>query len=469
MTINLTRYRRVPRALFWLAGLWLVVILVALAWGIGNAESKLREATRSYLDTAALDIAVDISGRDATLYGSVASQEEEARIIAAIDAIPGVRDVRSQLTVFEPPPPEVVPPRVSFRLIGNAVSLRATLADPAQGEAMLAAAREQFGADRVVDGIVIADNVADAPWLGRIKNVFAHLGDLRTGGFVVDESGFMLQGEVISESVGEEMERELDLVLGGTVAFSADLSLAVLPAPNFGASRTGSLLTLRGLVPSQETVDAIADAARRLHPGTTITNSLRVSEVAAANWLGSIDGLLDVVTRLDPWAIEINEGRVTITGMSTDPDLVNAIDVLAAEVVSGQLAVATEVQLDPRAVALQLTELLQNVEVFESGTAAIGEEGEEVLDEAASIIRAHPDVGFTVAVHTDDLGDPAALLLLSADRAEAIVAYLVSVGVGAERLSAIGYGDEQPVADNGTEEGRAQNRRVEFLIEQGEQ
>ncbi|MDJ0663370.1 MAG: OmpA family protein [Acidimicrobiia bacterium] len=469
MTISWTGYRRVPRVLLWLAGLWLVVILVALAWGIGNAESKLREATRSYLDDTGLDVTVDIAGRDATLYGSVDSEEEEAQVIAAIDAIPGVRLVNSRLIVVEPPAPEIVRPRVAFRLVGNAVSLQATLADAAQGEALVAAAREQYGSDRIVDAIVIAENVADAPWLGRIKDVFVHLDDLRSGGFAVDDSGFVLEGEVISDSVGEEMKRELELVLGETVAFSSDLSHAVLPAPAFSASGSGNALTLRGRVPSQETVDAIADAARRLHPSTTITNSIRVSEVAGANWLDSIDGLLDVVTRLDPWTIEINEGRVTIAGTSTDLDLVNAIDVLAAEVVSGQLVVITEIQLDPVAVALQLTELIQSVEVFGAGEATVTVEGAAALDEAVTIIQAYPDIRLTVAVHTDDQGDSTALLLLSAERAEAVVAYLVSQGIEAERLRAIGYGDEQPIADNSTEEGRAENRRIEFLIEQGEQ
>jgi hypothetical protein len=62
-----------------------------------------------------------------------------------------VRAVNSELTVVEPLAPEVVSPRVSMRLVGDAVSLRATLSDAEQGEVMLAGAREQYGADRVVD------------------------------------------------------------------------------------------------------------------------------------------------------------------------------------------------------------------------------------------------------------------------------------------------------------------------------
>jgi outer membrane protein OmpA-like peptidoglycan-associated protein len=265
------------------------------------------------------------------------------------------------------------------------------------------------------------------------------------------------------------MENELDLVLGGTVDFSSNLTLAVLPAPTFSASGSGNLLTLRGRVPNQESVSAIADAARRLHPGATITNSLRIGEVAGASWLESIGGLLDVVTRLDPWTIEVSDGEVTITGLSADPDLVNAIEVLAAEVVAGQLAVNTEVELDPRAVALQLSQLFEGLATFVPGESTLSPVGRSALDEAARIIQAHSGIRLIVAAHTDSQGDSDALLLLSAQRAEAAVAYLVSAGVAEERLTAIGYGDAQPVADNATEEGRAQNRRIEFLVDQGEQ
>lgn len=65
--------------------------------------------------------------------------------------------------------------------------------------------------------------------------------------------------------------------------------------------------------------------------------------------------------------------------------------------------------------------------------------------------------------HTDDTGTPAHNRLLSQQRAEAVVAALVGRGIAAGRLSATGWGQEKPVADNRTEEGRARNRRVEIV------
>ncbi len=68
-----------------------------------------------------------------------------------------------------------------------------------------------------------------------------------------------------------------------------------------------------------------------------------------------------------------------------------------------------------------------------------------------------------IAGHTDGVGDPEENQRLSEARAEAVRDYLVSHGIDASRVEAVGYGDTQPVASNDTDEGRAQNRRIEAV------
>ena len=66
--------------------------------------------------------------------------------------------------------------------------------------------------------------------------------------------------------------------------------------------------------------------------------------------------------------------------------------------------------------------------------------------------------------YTDNTGDPQANLRLSQQRADAVMADLVKLGVDAGRMKAEGYGQEHPVADNSTEEGRAKNRRIDIRV-----
>jgi outer membrane protein OmpA-like peptidoglycan-associated protein len=99
---------------------------------------------------------------------------------------------------------------------------------------------------------------------------------------------------------------------------------------------------------------------------------------------------------------------------------------------------------------------------FETGKAVLLPESQGILDQVAQSLVDNPDVNIEVGGHTDNVGAAAANLRLSQARAEAVRDYLISKGVEEGRLTAQGYGEEQPVADNATAVGRAANRRVEL-------
>lgn len=102
---------------------------------------------------------------------------------------------------------------------------------------------------------------------------------------------------------------------------------------------------------------------------------------------------------------------------------------------------------------------------FETGTAVIHDDSSELLGQVAGVLQSHPELeSCEVAGHTDDTGTPELNRQLSEARARAVVSWLVTRGVDAKRLTAHGYGQTRPIADNASEEGRARNRRVEFLI-----
>ena len=88
-----------------------------------------------------------------------------------------------------------------------------------------------------------------------------------------------------------------------------------------------------------------------------------------------------------------------------------------------------------------------------------------ILDEVVSTLKRYPDVKVEVAGHTDSQGPAAHNKSLSQRRAEAVRDYLASKGIAADHLTATGYGEDKPVADNKTAAGRAQNRRVELHLQ----
>ena len=100
---------------------------------------------------------------------------------------------------------------------------------------------------------------------------------------------------------------------------------------------------------------------------------------------------------------------------------------------------------------------------FDSGKANIQPDSESVLQQIAALMKDNPALKLRIEGHTDNVGAAAANQALSQKRAQAVVAWLTSNGVAAPRLTSAGFGASKPVADNATEEGRAQNRRVELV------
>ena len=99
---------------------------------------------------------------------------------------------------------------------------------------------------------------------------------------------------------------------------------------------------------------------------------------------------------------------------------------------------------------------------FDTAKATIQPDSEVTLSEIAKLLTQNPELRLRVEGHTDNQGNGPANQTLSEKRAQAVVAWLVSHGVSASRLSAKGFGSTQPVADNSTDDGRAKNRRVEL-------
>ncbi len=101
---------------------------------------------------------------------------------------------------------------------------------------------------------------------------------------------------------------------------------------------------------------------------------------------------------------------------------------------------------------------------FETDSARIRADSQEQLRNTAAILKAYPQVRVKIGGYTDNSGDPAANRRLSEERAMAVMNALKDDGVAVDRLEAEGYGDQHPIADNSTPEGRARNRRVAIRI-----
>ena len=100
--------------------------------------------------------------------------------------------------------------------------------------------------------------------------------------------------------------------------------------------------------------------------------------------------------------------------------------------------------------------------LFKTNSAELSDDAFGKLDLVVEYLKKHPDMRIRVEGYTDSTGSAEYNKKLSQKRAEAVKAYLVKQGISADRIEAVGYGEENPVADNSTPEGRQANRRVEI-------
>jgi OOP family OmpA-OmpF porin len=100
---------------------------------------------------------------------------------------------------------------------------------------------------------------------------------------------------------------------------------------------------------------------------------------------------------------------------------------------------------------------------FETGGSMIMPDSIHLMGEVAKMLQQNPDIKVNVEGHTDNVGPAASNQELSEARAQTVMTWLTAHGVASSRLNAKGWGQAKPVADNSTEEGRAKNRRVEFV------
>lgn len=101
---------------------------------------------------------------------------------------------------------------------------------------------------------------------------------------------------------------------------------------------------------------------------------------------------------------------------------------------------------------------------FKSGSSEITFGSRAQLRSVAAIMKAYPSVAIKIGGYTDNVGDPQANMRLSDARAKRVMEELIKLGVQASRLEAEGYGDQHPIADNATAEGRAKNRRTAVSV-----
>lgn len=255
-----------------------------------------------------------------------------------------------------------------------------------------------------------------------------------------------------------------------TTTTSTTTTTAAPPEAAFTLTSSGEGVTLSGrLTPSA--AGAVLDAARATFGPDRVTDTISV-DPATTNpaWVSGLPASLASLAFVADPGLAIGDGVVTLAGDIASEERRTAVlavfATLGLEIGDGLSIAAPPGAGEAAALEQALNAALGDASIlFESGGSTVSAAGTGQLDTIAELLIAVPGARVEVGGHTDNEGPSDGNLLLSQARAESVVAYLVDLGVDPVQLTAIGYGEDRPIADNNTPEGRAANRRIEFIVE----
>jgi len=257
---------------------------------------------------------------------------------------------------------------------------------------------------------------------------------------------------------------------------SIDGSTAIAP-PQFVATKSPEgLVDMRGRLRDARTLQAVANFAAAKFGREDLTNTTRVDNGMPEGWAIKVLAGLDALAMLHHGMITVEEDTLSIRGTADRSEVTTEITQLLSTRIGGISPFSIDVTYDealnrvvegptPDECVARINAILGEEQiVFAPSSTKIDATAILVVEKIATAMEGCDEVPMEIGGHTDSQGRETMNQTLSQARAESVLDALLRLEVLTTFLSAKGYGEAQPIADNGTEEGRAANRRIEFKL-----
>jgi OOP family OmpA-OmpF porin len=370
------------------------------------------------------------------------------------------------------------------RDVAGGMRLAACAARGAEEEAALEAALNRFGIGPGAARCPAALGGPTGDWLGAALAGLEALGRLPAGRYRLEYHTAELEG--ISPTGTGELEPALAALAAG-LPEGYSLKGGLRKGASGGGvtaetarywmrfQRIPGVVVLIGAVPGESARRVIETYAAARFGQAEVNTALTIAVAGVpADWQAAALVALDALSGVSEGEAELSPGRIFVRGTVADPAAAGRLHRLLEGEVPDGYAVESALTIDlpaqveaaplsaPRcAVVLGAAVKAQPI-IFAPGSAMFESGSRKALDRFGDIMKRCDSGRIEIGGHTDSQGRDELNLRLSQARAEAVLDALIARGVSLDRLSARGYGDQQPVATNDSEAGRALNRRIEF-------
>lgn len=457
-------------------------------WANGTNAPRIEKFVADHADRSLGEtvhpLVLSVSGRDIQVSGIADSADEKSAILARLDKVEGRRIVTDDLTVLARATPYVM---TVDKAEGGALTAEGNVPT----EALRAVLSGDPGLGDAAAKLVMAAG-APAGWMDRAKAGIAALAPLQSGRLEMVDDRLKISGVALGPTEAEDALAALAGLSGG---LESDITLLDDGAPPVWTLdySAGTGAAVAGKLPNGIDLPAIAAA---LGLGTVQGSPVK-GLLGEAGDPGFLAPIKEWMGQIETLRLEASpNGNAALAGVAADADaaglkaalesagFTTEVQVVTSEGANGDTRVnaasgetqrymggfwLSQPDIDVSLAGCQAAadQVLAGATInFVTGSAKLDPSAlRSINDIARFMVRCAEEAGLKAEIggHTDNTGNPIANVQLSQARASAVVDQLVNRGVPRTALTARGYGDMQPVADNGTDEGRAKNRRTSII------
>lgn len=318
-------------------------------------------------------------------------------------------------------------------------------------------------------------------WSEAVVKAIAAVAELGSGSVTFSDGDVtLLAGSDVSQATFDKVVGELETGLPDAFSLTSTLekkeSATQGPAEFTATLAEDGKVTLRGRLTDEMQRQAVDAFARAAFEGAEVVTATRVDETLPDGWPIRVLAGLEALSLVENGSLLVRADLVEVTGVTGSTETRGKItQILSGKLGQGQtfrVNVRYDEALDPIAslptpeeCAADVNAVIARTKItFTPASAEIATPARPVLDELAGILTACPPMQMEIGGHTDSQGSEGGNQALSQARAEAVLLALQGRRVDITGMTAVGYGESTPIADNETEEGREANRRIEFVL-----
>ncbi|MGB5866202.1 MAG: OmpA family protein [Sulfitobacter sp.] len=420
---------------------------------------------------------ISVSAEQVAITAITDSAQEKARLEQSLQRM--APDQITLLLDIAAPRPVITPFTTRFQITADSAGFDACSADTDVASQRIITAAEQAGASEV--RCTVGLGVPSPRWADAVTASIEALAKIGEGSVtIVDADISLIAAPGTAQSEFDTIVGELENALPSVFALDAKLPQAQDPnagPPEFTATLSPEgQVQLRGRVNNEALRELTSSFAKARFGSSQVYTATRIVDDLPPDWATRVLAGLEALGELSNGAVTVTPANLVLSGNTGVPDASTEIaSLLAGKLGEGaafDVNVVYQEKLDPilglptpdECVA-EIGEVVASGKInFEPSSATIDASALGTMDDIAEILQLCGDLQLEIQGYTDSQGREEMNLALSQSRAESVLNELRARRVITGSFKAVGYGEENPVADNDTADGREANRRIEFLL-----